>query len=65
MRDQQACADPGATPSSADEVTKAQWRQADVKRAIAAAGKAGLQNYRVEIAPDGTISIVVGTPFEP
>ena len=38
------------------------WRQADVRRAIAAAEKAGLTDYRVEIAPDGTISIVVGLP---
>jgi hypothetical protein len=38
------------------------WRQADVKRAIAAAESAGLAAYRVEIAADGTISIVVGMP---
>jgi hypothetical protein len=36
------------------------WRQADVRRAIAAAEQAGLRHYRVEIAPDGTIAIVVG-----
>ena len=36
------------------------WRDADLKRAIAVAEKAGLQSYRVEIAADGTISIVVG-----
>jgi hypothetical protein len=36
----------------------------DVKRAIAAAQQAQLANYRVEIAPDGTISIVVGGPSE-
>jgi hypothetical protein len=36
------------------------WRQADVKRAIEAARKAGIEAYRVEIAPDGTISIIVG-----
>ena len=40
------------------------WRQADVRRAIAAAEKAGLPSYRVEIAPDGTITIVVGAPPE-
>lgn len=38
------------------------WRKSDVSRAIAAAEKAGLRGYRVEIAPDGTISIVVGLP---
>ena len=36
------------------------WRQSDVRRAIAAAEQAGLQHYRVEIAPDGTLAIVVG-----
>jgi hypothetical protein len=41
---------------------RAQWRQTDVRRAIAAAEKAALTNYRVEIASDGTISIVVGPP---
>jgi len=41
---------------------KAHWRQSDVKRAIGAAEEAGLQNYRVEIAPDGTIAIVVVPP---
>lgn len=39
---------------------KGNWRQADVKRALDAAQKAGLSSYRVEIAPDGTISIIVG-----
>lgn len=41
---------------------KGGWRQSDVKRAIDAAQKAELSSYRVEIAPDGTISIVVGIP---
>lgn len=36
------------------------WREDDLKRAIAAAEQAGLSAYRVEIAPDGTIAIVVG-----
>jgi hypothetical protein len=35
-------------------------QQADVERAVAAAEEAGLQDYRIEIAPDGTIAIVVG-----
>ena len=43
---------------------KAPWRQADVKRAIGAAEQAGLQSYRVEIAPDGTIAIIVGEPSQ-
>lgn len=45
----------GATP-----VRKRPWRQADVRRAIGAAQQAGLERYRVEIGPDGTIAIVVG-----
>ncbi|WP_404714042.1 hypothetical protein [Sphingomonas sp. MMS24-J13] len=36
------------------------WRAADLKRAIRAAEQAGLTAYRVEIASDGTISIIVG-----
>jgi hypothetical protein len=43
---------------------KGAWRQSDVKRAIAAAEQAGLESYRVEIAADGTISIIVGAPSE-
>ncbi len=41
---------------------KSGWRQSDAERAIKAAEGAGLANYRIEIAPDGTISIVVGMP---
>jgi len=36
------------------------WRETDLRRAIAAAKRAGLRFYSVEIAPDGTISIIVG-----
>jgi hypothetical protein len=43
---------------------KGRWRQADVKRAIAAAEQAGLASYRIEIAPDGAIAIVVGDPAD-
>lgn len=38
------------------------WCEADLKRAIAAAEEAGLRAYRVEISPDGTITIIVGDP---
>jgi len=38
----------------------AAWDEADVRRAVAAAEQAGLEDYRIEIAPDGTIAIVVG-----
>ncbi|OYW44510.1 MAG: hypothetical protein B7Z08_09210 [Sphingomonadales bacterium 32-68-7] len=51
--------DDAVTPSRQDS-RKGGWRQSDVRRAIAAAEQAGLALYRVEIAPDGTISIVVG-----
>ena len=37
-----------------------EWHAEDVRRAIAIAQEAGLASYRVEIAPDGTISIIVG-----
>ena len=53
-----------APAAAAGEPHKSHWRLADVKRAIGAAEKAGLHNYRVEIAPDGTIAIVVGMPPE-
>jgi hypothetical protein len=56
--------DDAAHASKEDTQRKARWRQSDVKRAIDAAEKAGLRLYRVEIAPDGTISIVVGAPAE-
>lgn len=36
------------------------WLEEKVKRAIAAAQDAGLSAYRVEIDPNGTISLVVG-----
>lgn len=51
---------PGATAAGG----KNPWRQSDIKRALTAAEQAGLQSYRVEIAPDGTISIVVGAPAD-
>jgi hypothetical protein len=53
-------------PSSSGDETRARprWRQSEVKRLLAAAEQAGLQSYRVEIAPDGTNSIVVGAPAD-
>lgn len=36
------------------------WRQTDLTRAIRAAEQACLRAYRIEIATDGTIAIVVG-----
>jgi len=39
----------------------ARFLEADLKRAISACEKAGLRDYRVEIAMDGTISVIVGT----
>ncbi len=35
------------------------WRETDLARAIGVAKQAGLRSYRIEIAPDGGISIVV------
>jgi hypothetical protein len=54
-------ADDAATdPKDADGAIGAGWCDADLDRAIAAAEKAGLRAYRVEIAPNGTIAIIVG-----
>jgi hypothetical protein len=55
--------DKGVQASSEIEAgSRERWRQSDVKRLVAAAEQAGLQSYRVEIAPDGTLSIIVGAP---
>jgi hypothetical protein len=56
---------PDAAGIAAVAGRKARWRQMDVKRAIGAAEQAGLRCYRVDIAPDGTISIVVGERTPP
>jgi hypothetical protein len=49
-------------PGKPDETRpRGEWLEADVQRAIRAAEEAGLSAYRIEIAPDGTIAIVVGT----
>lgn len=52
-------------PPPDDTRPDARWRETEVERAIAAAERAGLRAYRVEIAPDGTIAIVVGNPPDP
>jgi len=49
----------GATRSNAGP-RRRQWRDRDLQRAIAVARRSKLLNYRIELAPDGTISIVVG-----
>jgi hypothetical protein len=56
--------EPASSAGGADKREKTLWRQSDVKRMIAAAEQAGLQSYRVELAPDGTLSIIVGAPCE-
>lgn len=38
----------------------ASFREADLKRAIAATAKAGVRHYRVDIQPNGVISVVIG-----
>jgi hypothetical protein len=52
--------DAGADLEASCAQSETGWRDADLKRAIAAAKEAGLQCYRVELAPDGTISVIVG-----
>jgi hypothetical protein len=56
-------AEKGASSSGEAQISgKRHWRQSEVKRMIAAAEQAGLESYRVELAPDGTLSIIVGAP---
>jgi hypothetical protein len=57
--------DPCDTHPDAKAPSKPRWRQSDLKRAISAAEEAGLRSYRVDIATDGTISIIVGLTSEP
>jgi hypothetical protein len=54
----------GAPSATSDKRATRHWRQSEVKRAIAAAEQAGLEAYRVEVAPDGTIAIIVGAPAD-
>ena len=41
------------------------FKQRDLKEAIKAARKAGLENFRVDIDRNGTISVVPTAPAEP
>jgi hypothetical protein len=54
-----------AEDTPADDTPEPRWSETDLERAIAVAERAGLRGYRIEIAPDGTIAIVVGTPDAP
>jgi len=56
--------DEGAAAADAPASSKRTWRQSEVKRALTAARQAGLESYRVEVTPDGTISIIVGMPAD-
>ena len=51
------------TPDSKEQQPQisGDWHNADLERAIEVAESSGLQSYRIEIAPDGTISLVVGS----
>jgi hypothetical protein len=51
--------------SADDDAPEPRLNEADLERAIAVAERAGLRGYRIEIAVDGTISIVVGSPDAP
>jgi len=46
--------------AAAPALKRSLWRDRDLKRAIRIAEKSGLAFFRIEIGPDGTISIVVG-----
>jgi hypothetical protein len=52
--------DPATGSGESEQRRRTEWQKADLKRAIEVAKEAGLQSFRVEIAPDGTISLVVG-----
>jgi hypothetical protein len=52
----------GPEPPGADPAGTPNWRPSDLKCAIAALKAAGVDDYRIEMAPDGTIAIVVGNP---
>lgn len=55
---------PEEAEGSNKDVDRQPWREKDLQRALAVAEEAGLKAYRVDIAPDGTISIVVGAYVE-
>lgn len=55
-----AMPDDAATAADCHKVRRGHWREKDLQRAIGAAKRSGLTDFRVEIAPDGTIAIVVG-----
>jgi hypothetical protein len=53
-----------AIANPAEGPRKSGWRKSDIKRLIAAAEQAGLTSYRVEVAPDGALSLIVGAREE-
>jgi hypothetical protein len=55
---------PDGEPAAAGDgaVGNATWRPSAVEYAVAALEAAGVRDYRIEIAPDGTIAVVVGKP---
>jgi hypothetical protein len=55
---------PAIDPKDDTTQIEAGWRDEDLKRAIAVAEQAGLKSYRIDITPDGTISIIVGDPAQ-
>jgi hypothetical protein len=56
--------DPAIDPKDETAQIDAGWRDEELKRAISVAEEAGLKSYRIEIAPDGTITIFVGDPAQ-
>ena len=49
-------------PVQCDGPGEAPWQERDVALAAGAAEEAGLSAYRVELGPEGTISIIVVAP---
>lgn len=53
-----------ATADDSQTARGANWREADLARAIAVAKKSSLQSYRIEIGLDGVIAIIVPAKTE-
>lgn len=46
--------------ATAGRQRRGHWSERDLRRALGVARRAGLEDFRIEIAPDGTIALVVG-----
>jgi hypothetical protein len=49
-------------PTACADTDSSEAKDANLERAIEIAKEAGLENYRVELSPDGKVTIIVGPP---